>query len=307
MNSLTLLEIPESDAQRPAWLEQQLVGTKLGDLVQQLRFVREQFPHSSPALVAETDLDTFLSDERDAVLQSGLAPLGERRLHALLQNPDLLLALQEFVLMHGGAYWTELIQQSTEVLKTGTAENRVTSASIDFASKRNERLVASEGKQDGRRIQQRRTWLWASMAAAACVLVVTGIALNRSGNDRSSGWGFNNPDLFSTQATSSEYFASLANAANQWFDKPTPDSIALQKRLGEFSHGCAALIEAKHQPLSEPERAWLVAKCRDWKSKIDLLQTQLAAGNVSLEEGAAQAKELVDRMVSALRTESQQV
>src|SRR5439155_13367971 len=78
---LHAVNIPDDPAQLPAWLEQQLVGESLGELVAELAVV-----HAAPAAGA-TSLDEVLGNRQRALLASGLAVLPAAALKRLLQRP----------------------------------------------------------------------------------------------------------------------------------------------------------------------------------------------------------------------------
>lgn len=82
------------------WLERQLVGGRLGDLIAELAAV-----HFATARLKVYLPPLLRGHRKAAVLNAGFAGLSERRHIALLRHPRLLLDLQELVLAFGGKYW----------------------------------------------------------------------------------------------------------------------------------------------------------------------------------------------------------
>ena len=71
---------------------------------------------------------------------------------------------------------------------------------------------------------------------------------------------------------------------------------ALARRLHEMRYGCDVLQKASHDPLAEPDRTWLLGKCRDWAAKFDQQLADLEQGkplNVVQESADATVRKLV--------------
>ena len=85
----------------PGWLEQQLLGDHLDQLVAEL----EVFHGPGEAI----ELNTVLGNSRSELLTNGLARVPQRVVSTLLKSPALLLDLQAEVLEFGGPYWQRLI------------------------------------------------------------------------------------------------------------------------------------------------------------------------------------------------------
>src|SRR5215213_8608898 len=113
---LHVADIPENAADIPAWLEGQLLGPHLGELVAELAAVHR------PA--AGATLDEALGDRRGDVLERGLGVLPPARVTRLLTNPWLLLALQELVLVEGGPYWSDVTPADGMLLEAQAERGR---------------------------------------------------------------------------------------------------------------------------------------------------------------------------------------
>ena len=94
------MQIPDDPAALAGWLDEQLVGPHLADLVAELRAVHGITP-------AGPDLSRILGANKQQVLHAGLKGLPPATLSQLLTHPDLLLELQELVLTEGSGYWAD--------------------------------------------------------------------------------------------------------------------------------------------------------------------------------------------------------
>ncbi len=265
-----ILQLPDSFPDRRAWLERQLVGLDLGDLVAEMVAIHQ----SRSTLPAPTpSLQQAISGQLPQLLNQGLSVLSEKQLGLLLKHPSLLLELQDAVLEQGGKYW-DTVHRTEEFGQRIIAER-------DALSKK---LAGRPGtvppaKQNGPAPQplvsgssRPARWTPSKLLAIAAALLV-GVTLWMS---RPTGptWGFDRSGILTANVSSGEYLNSLSTAAGDWFNKRPEEPQAVAARLREFIHGCDTLIEAPHSQLSQDDRAWLVERCRTWKSKIE---AQLAA------------------------------
>jgi hypothetical protein len=271
------LEIPDEPSELPAWLERQLVGSRLGRLVAELEAVHGVDDRGDR-------LDDLLGDHRDAVRQRGLAALPREAIGALLRRPRLLLELQERMLLSGGAHWQRLVEASPDL--------------DAIVGPRRRRLAAiTRGPRSPALAWRRRPWV-VSLATAASVLAA--VAIYETARTPPTGWGWNAPRALADEGGATAHLNRLADAASEWFQTRPADAQALAQRIGEFRQGCSALILAKHRALNDADRAWLVAKCREWAATLD-------AELVALEAGADPIKlrgdvdETIRRLIAAIR------
>ncbi len=96
--NLPLLDVPDDSAAIADWLERQLVGLHLADLVSQLSAVYRA--DDNTATLAEV-----LGPNSDQIMQRGLAAAPLETLRELLHSPRLLLELQDRIFVAGGAHW----------------------------------------------------------------------------------------------------------------------------------------------------------------------------------------------------------
>ena len=262
--NLSALEIPDDDVQLADWLERQIVGMDLGNLVAQLAIGRGQN--------AELSIDAALGGQLPRVLASGLVALSADELRGLLEQPHLLLQLQDRLFVEGGDYWRgvprtmqhlDAIRQVDEAVERRLAEpTRTNTASPSSTSRR---------------------MLWgAVLAIAATLLVAIGFWTLRPAP--TPGWGFDRRGILTTAMPGDEYLSMLAKAGGDWFNK-TPDSpAALRLRLEQFRQGCDTLLAAPHPQLAETDKVWLLDKCRLWRDGIDRRLSELDASSIDFTE-----------------------
>jgi hypothetical protein len=304
--SLVILEVPDDVLQLPAWLEAELVGLRLRDLMSELSVVHRVALRST----SSEELETWLGTDRAAVLDRGLGALPAERFSDLLKRPHFLPALQELVLLEGGSYWQNLLD--TVGRAAGASELRddadpprrlgepphnkpVGRAAGPSLLNVGRAAGPSEPINSPSRIVP-RALAYGVLALAACLLVAVGVSLYRTASGAPT-WGWNAPDLLAAKPgeTPREHLAALAAAAEDWFDQPRDTTDELTTRIREMRSGCDRLIADAHPALAAEDRQWLVQKCRDWRDKFD---AQLAA----LQRGApaAQVRDEMDKAVHTL-------
>jgi hypothetical protein len=152
--------------------------------------------------------------------------------------------------------------------------------------------------------RDRRPWL-IGLATAASLLAVL-LAYDRlrprppdGAVAAQGGWGWSRPDALPRAVPPAAYLNRLADEAAEWFGVRPEEPIALARRLAEFRQGCSVLILAEHRPLSPEDRRWLVAKCRDWASKLDRHLAAVEAGEDSLKV-RTEVDDTVNKMIATL-------
>ncbi|MFV0446033.1 MAG: hypothetical protein ACK5Q5_20850 [Planctomycetaceae bacterium] len=283
--SFTVLDLPDSNAELAGWLERQLVGLDLGDVVAGLLAFR-------PATSDEPSLDSILSGSQSDLFEQGLGVLSDTQRQSLLRYPRRLLELQERVLLQGGSYWRQLPvttehQQQVQAIQTRLQETIAPASS---------RSTAIGGGTALRRSP------WAKVLTAAAVLMVGlfGWWQLQPRPTAPSGWGWDRPGALASNLSAPEYLRLLSDGANDWFKKRPDDAAALKTRLEQFRHGCDTLLKAPHTPLAEADRDWLLERCRVWRGKIDEHIVALELG-VPVSDVRDEADSTVNKLLTALR------
>ncbi len=298
-----ILQLPDSFPDRRAWLERQLVGLELGDLVAELVAI-----HQSRSLnpIPSPSLDQAFADQLPQLLNQGLSVLSEKQLGLLLKHPGLLMELQDAVLEQGGRYW-ETVPRSEEFEQRIVAERAALSKKL--VERPGTAPTANQGGPAPRPLASGSSsparWKPSTLLAIAAALLI-GVTLWMS---RPSGptWGFDRSGILTTNVSAGEYLNSLATAAGDWFNKRPEEPPAVATRLREFIHGCETLIDAPHSQLSPEDRAWLVERCRTWKSTLETQLTALEAQSRTAAETLESADETIRKLQNALRQRASEV
>lgn len=293
---LTSLSLPIEDADRPAWLETQLVGAELRNLILELETIRgpQAAGRSKPTL------NDVLGSKRTLILRNGLSSLSSPEIAWLLQHPRLLLDLQEAVLSEGGPYWQQLVQTSEPRLDTQAQWERL-SARLDFTAPSSTPPVAKVAGLSNSPAGNKHTLRWL-VALAACAVVAFTLWSRPNGPT----WGFDRSGILTANVSGPEYLESLSSAAGDWFKKRPSDSPAVATRLREFIHGCDTLIQAPHSQLSPDDRAWLVERCRTWKANLETQLANLESNRSSPAEALDAADQTIRKLQDALQKRATQ-
>lgn len=286
--SLVLLEMPSDPAAWPEWLERQIVGLDLADLVEQLELVVVP-PPGAPITV-----EAICGAEHRKVLGEGLSPLNAEQIRNLVRHPRSLLALQEQVLIEGGRYWRELPTSVTHSTRVAMQRDKLKRALDD--KPQIAPLASTSPRPPSRSSTLRRN------LAAAAVVLLTATVVWVGNNQRAPGWGFDKPGLLTAQVPDETYLSSLADAAGAWFNKKPDNSQALTARLEQFRRGCETLLQAPHPQLSETDRTWLLERCGVWKGKLEGHLSDLRTGAKPLDQVQQEADATVTALMNALRT-----
>lgn len=284
--TIRLLTIPDDPAKWAAWLEEQLVGLHLRELVEELRLDPELKQQSELPLSKLLD-----KDQQSGIVRHGLSATSLENIQALLANPGSLLELQEKVLEAGQPYWerqpgSQEVQESVDRVR-----NRLRIA----PSSKN----ASDGMSPERsgRSKSRTMLGWIALASAALVIGVFAWP-QQSG---SSGRILGTPGLLADNvSSSSEYFERIAKAGNTWFDQTPRNSEDLAALLKEVSSDCEILINAPHEALTEDERTWFVTKCQNWKEKFDQTLASLEVGDLTFDDARAESDKVMLKLIQVL-------
>lgn len=305
------LEIPEKRRDRLRWLEDQLVGVELPDLVAELRAV-----HGAIDSVA---LKQILADQLPNVLDSGLSELDDRRVQQLLRNPDSLFELQEKILLEGSEYWQQLARQpaigfdtSLNIFSLSMEATSAYSINLDRPQPLTHKPLVTPHSKVSQPWYQHP--LLISLATAAAVLIATNMydrfqAANSAEQTQvasADGWGWDRPGALVSNVAPDVYMNKLADGAGDWFNKQPEDARQLATRIAQFRQGCSTLILADHSALAAADEEWLVGKCQAWAKKLDAHLAAVEAGEPFNEIKSA-TNETIKQLIGALRTRSSEL
>jgi len=296
--SLIALDLPENTREWPNWLEQQLVGLELRDVVRQLELIgRGQLEGTW----INPSLDSVLGDRRDALLETGLGSLNEAQLVSLIQHPRLLLELQEFVLIHGGDYWSK-VERSTEHETLVADEKQRLSRSVTDALLQSDaptkiestirrELDDKEGSRTTSVSWQRRTWLVFAAAVAAAFLFAI---LPNFMATQPEGHFFAHRGLLNSSLKDGEFLRQVASVVSSDWNENATDKKALHEQLIAFRDSCDVLLAANLAQVDTAIAAEFKKRCEVWREKmvknIDQLASNAPFQEVQLEANATIGK-----------------
>ncbi len=294
MNLMTH-QLPENPNDWPHWLERQLVGLHLGELVVELEALLGEPSHAgetsdNTVTLEPVTLKTVCGDRLQTVLRQGLAALHEEQIRTLLKHSSLLLPLQELVLEHGGQYWQQL-PRAAELI----AQSQQYGAQLAEKLEAPQPQIKSEAPRSGR-------YLGTLVFIAAALVVGATIWLSRP---VAPTWGFDRNGLLTANVSGPEYLNSLANAANEWFKKHPETTSELDQRLTQFIHGCDTLIAAEHSQLNADDKAWLQERCQAWQAKLAAQRENLRSGT-AIAAVQTESDNIINQLVAAIKKRAEQ-
>jgi hypothetical protein len=265
-----LLQMPEDTAELAPWLDRQLVGLHLRELVSEFTGIRRDSIDSMPA-------DTILGEQKSAFLAGGLAAIDEARFRQVLTCPTVLFDLQDMAIEAGGSYWTALQRGDAELQRH-----------VDRGQKRVQNIAGTEATKQipvGFAASPLIRWYYhpvmVSLATAAVLLIAFLVfELTRPTNAFTSAvaWGWAKPGALPEEVSANEYFSTLADSASAWFNQRPEDAPSVARRIAEFRQGCTTLLLANHAPLNKDQQQWLRGRCRIWADKIDTYIAEIESG-----------------------------
>lgn len=287
--TFVLAHLPDDPVALPGWLEEQLVGDQLGELVAEL---------SGTDLVAPAGakVDDSLGADLPAVLEHGLKSLPPSTIRALIKQPGLLLELQELVFLQGGHYWRDLPRPASLIQHSEAVWSRL--------------RIDKEQPHHAVNLPDRpakRTWArWSlPIGIAASVLAVVLISRQMSQpqphppdmpNLASWGWQRGMP----AEREARPYLEQLAAQVEEWSEERPISRETLVARLRQFRQGCDVDMASKHPALNEGQRRSLIERCGKWSGTIDTLIAR-AANEEDIEPIQQDADDLVAKLAAALR------
>ncbi len=273
---LLLSDIPETHELTAEWLERQLVGMELSQLVTELGAVHKSKRSGDSVRTALGD------DAINRVLQRGLKELSRDQLRKVMIQPFHLFELQELVFAYGGDYWRRR-ESELDLKQQVEADWRKMRAKLPVQT-----LPLLPSTPSGSR------WLvpglagvllGAALGFVGCYLWLNGPEFPLKPRTQSnvtsppqvasSAWGWNKPDAVTAAATPQAYLDRLAALAEEWKavvpSASTPNrKLQLLIRLLELRAGCTRLSETNH-PVPPEQQKKLKATALQWCEKIDVL------------------------------------
>jgi len=272
---LLLSDLPETHELTAEWLERQLVGMELSQLVTELAAVHRA---SRPVDTVRTTLG---NDAISRVLQRGLKELPQELLRKVMIQPFHLFELQELVFAYGGDYWRRK-ESELDLKQRVEADWRKLKAKLPVQTP----LLPT--------IPSGSRWLvpslvgvllGAALGFVGCYLWLNGPEFPPKPRTQASvtppppvvsnAWGWNKPDAVTVAATPQAYLERLATLAEEWKtvvpSANTPNrKLQILIRLLELRAGCTRLSETNH-PIPAEQQKKLKETALKWCEEIDVL------------------------------------
>lgn len=274
--TLPLLDIPDDPATWPTWLEGQIVGAELGELVDELAAVLE-------TMTAGPSLDDICGSQLSGVLERGLSTLTAEQIRLLLKHPSRLLELQERILIDGGPYWVTKLDTPTSRDATARQWEKLTP-----------RLVTTTAATHTVPSRRRIGMIIGTLAAG--LLIGIGFGLWRTPSWQP--WG---PDVLTAKLDADPFLEHLADHAEEFQNQPRGSATELEQQITAFRRSCDALLAAPLPQLDADDRTWLNDRCRVWAAKFDSQLAALRDGTKPWQDMREEADATVRTLAKALR------
>jgi len=310
------MTVPDDPAEIPRWLERRVMAPDFGLFVAELQ---AHFPAE-----ANAPCQALFNRWLPVALAEGFDSIPLNALSQLLRHPAELAAVQERIVVDGGAYWDEVAEQSDELI--GAVENGRQSLDRIFAantaSTRAKRSsppkssTAMKATPSGALKQEHgrgyKLWAYVSTGIAACLVVALGLLAFREPAEirvpkAQIAWGWGKPTgLAADQSNAKSYLNKLADNVEEWsLDRPS-DRSGVGMRISELRAGCTRLIHSAYGPLAADDKKWLLDHCREWAKKFDEHQQQLDGGADPILV-RSEMDETVRTIAAALRDKAKQI
>jgi hypothetical protein len=285
---LVALDLPDNANEWPSWLEHQLVGLQLRDLVRQLEVVGVVSPQNA------VSLDTLLGNQRGKILRDGLSVLSQAQLQSLVANPRSLLELQELVLQEGCPYWQRLSRTSEHQQQVSDQWLRI-QAAIETRSG-NVPPANVPGKQVDPQRQHWTRWVAVAIALAACLLFVI-FAWQNGGKEQ--GKFFARKGLLQSPKVGGAFLREVASVIQTDWQSDINDAALLKAELEKVVAACDLFIKSDLPQLNPATRQEAKKRCQGWRDKFRVNLTDLASGKPFVEV-RTDANATVERLIKVL-------
>jgi hypothetical protein len=264
--SAHLLSLLQEGIEVRPWLERQLVGSDLLNIVRELTAVHGPETDAGPVW-------GLLTRRRPEILERGLAALTDEEVQAVFRSPSSLLRLQEWVLTDGGPYWDGVLTGSAAApyaplpLPTPPFLARARSFPLWY-------LVSHIG------------------VAAAAAILVWFLAGNKPVSMPATG----SVDLAATTPADAVLPTLAAQIDHRWSELRRQADAA--SALWEIQQTCAVLAATPLPQLSDPARAAVQHDLDQLRREIERQRRVLERGG-DLRKVRAAVEYRVDSLLSA--------
>ena len=300
------IELPEEPQQLAAWLDRELCGDRLHEVVADLERLS-----APPERQAHSLSEVFDPPTLDRILTVGLQAASADQLHDLLDSPRQLWDLRAKVLELGGDFWTaaavsqyppEQLEASWEKLQSAIKALPV-APSVGVAAA----YLATTASPS--RASRRAVWPWLVTTATAALVFLGIFMWQRPHSDRHPAWGWQRDDVLAAHQTDQDYLNQLAAALeHDWKERSKSNPRELSLRLTELKSGCSRQQKRLEDRIAEGRDSLtnltlakrLLKRCQKWEVRIDSLKKDVDASN-SVETTLKSADAMIADFCNALR------
>lgn len=297
-----VLDLPENRDAQPAWLDRMLLSPDLADSVQALQQIHQRSPQDADTLPS---VEQVLGSELDRFLTAGFAALSTETVAVLLQNPELLLELQELALLCDNHHWNSVLQH--DAAKTGVQESTLVLPGMPGLEAQTPSRPAA-----GARPLWRLVPLTATLAAVALGAVLLWQAGPRDWQDPQgiSGTGLGTPALFKQDtADADRYLQRMATAVEQLLqNSDLTQQSQLMAVLQNTIKDCEIAIAQPHPVLAqrtlsngETAETMFRRKCQNWQKDLSQTLTDLQQGRIDVPTAGSTTTQILQKLINRLR------
>jgi len=305
--NLISFDMPDTFDKLFPWLERQIVGHNLAELVAELAAI-----HQARTLPADSVINILGGTVLEDVLSSGLKKLPEEKISELINQPYYLLDLQELIMSNGGPYWRQ-IPRSDEAQAASKLSWQLLRPKLTETPPTTSRQPASgEVAMPSELLPEGSAWYWqpwpwvVNIATAAAVFVAVYYAFRLEPGEykpQTSTLVWTSPEDLSRPASPEQYWQRLASVKQWWFSEKPANKVQLALRMGQLSEGCSVLILHEHKPLSPADADQLTKKCREWATELNRYIAELQGENADVQEIQKKTDAWVNRVSGKLQDE----
>lgn len=321
--SLLIFDMPDEPQQLRTWLEQQLAGVRLRQVVSELTGVH------GPEETRLT-LDEACGSELSNILKHGMANTSSDIIRRLLTHPRLLLELQDRISLDGGEYWLDvpisdehqsavdrgwerLHAEFPELSTTGGLDKAAAAPNTSATTQPTKTAASSTDVWGNPRQSSRRLIVRVAFVTCGLLLAVgIGVLL------RPAPVGWDSPGRLTADRSPSQVFSELAEASTSYIESSRSTPEELEREIERFIHDCQQvqnldlpdLAAIKHPDRDAPDSGistyadWLRIKCKAWEDKANGVLTAFRDGSIDQATADAQYTEIVKKLKVALEKQA---
>jgi len=288
---LVSINTPQSDRDLALWMEQTIVSEDFAQWLAELDAVRRVDNSKEEA----PSYELLIADRFAQILDFGLISLSIEQMRLLLANPELLLELQRQIFMHESDYWTTLLSKQ---VVTPELERQRTNIALHLGP---QAVVLARKNRDGLQTASAKRFSLAKLISAVAAVVILSLvgywAFSRiqQGRAIAAQWNWQAEIKAIPIHTPKEYFETLAEQAEGWFQVRAANMTQLKTRIAKLKSNLDSLTDPIQIPIQEADRKWLEQHSLVWQQRCDKI---LSSDNFSaaVDDADAMCVQIIDEL-----------